>query len=266
MGLVVFDKPATWETSLAEALGEHLSRRLEALRLPHEFVEDSRDTLLSVERKAILAATLSWIEANSFAAYHGTRLNSAELESIRENGLLTLAVNDRIARLERSLSKHPAWSSAAPRLIEAVERGGRGVMIGARAGQAHLTLSEAALASGFNHYLSHGSEFDQHIAHQLLGEEGVELLAQDGSAYILEFAVPGPAALAAAHRFFPVKEIIDRGEVPNLVNEFLKVLSYRIGNPVFDPRQLRTDCGLVFSSAVPAAWLRSITELPSGKA
>ena len=31
------------------------------------------------------------------------------------------------------------------------------------------------LASGFYHYITHGSEFDQHVAHSLLGPEGMEL-------------------------------------------------------------------------------------------
>lgn len=262
MALVVFDKPPTWEASLAASLGDHLSRRLDALSAPHEFIEDSRDTLLAEERNTILRTTISWLEANTVAAYHGTRLNLDELASIRENGLVTLAAKDRAARLERSLSRHPNWPSVASRLMEAIDHGGRGIMIGSRTGQAHLTLSESALAKGFNHYLSYGSEFDQHISHQLLGREGVELLAQDGSAYILEFAVPGPSAIAAAHRYFSPEEMIERGEVPNLVNEFLKVLSSRISNKNFDPAQLKTDCGLVFSTAIPAEWLQSVTAWP----
>lgn len=256
MELVIFDEPTTWEDSLVEALGEHLSRRQEALSAPHEFVQDSMDTLLTEERTAILSATLAWIEASSIAAYHGTRLSVDELASIREIGLLTLTAEDRITRLRRSLSKHPMWRSVAPRLIEAVES----EMMVSRTGQAHLTLSRSALANDFHHYLSYGSEFDQHIAHMLLGNEGVEMLSKDGSAYILEFAVPGPAAVAAAHPYFSAQEVIQRGEVPNLAKEFLSVLSYRISNPTFDPRSLETDCGLVFFERVPAEWLRSATE------
>lgn len=266
MALLIFDDPSTWEASLIERLGDQFSRRFVALRRRHQYIEDSRNTLLAEGREAILRSALSWLSENSLAAYHGTRLNPQELASIRSKGLVTLTARDRVARLERTLSRHVDWSSVAPRLEDVVDRGGLGFMIGSRTGQAHLTLSMSALAHGFNHYLSHGSEFDQRIAHQLLGEEGVELLAQDGSAYILEFCVPGPAAIAASHRYFSAEEMIERGEIPNVINEFLEVLSYRVHDPTFSPTRLQTDCGLVFSATVPPEWLRSVTHWPLGKA
>lgn len=265
MSLVVFDEPSTWEASLIEALGDHFSSRLAALRTPHQYVEQARDTLLAAERSAILMATLAWFGQNSIAAYHGTRLTSDELRSVRENGLTALRAKSRAVRLQRALSSHPNWPLVAPQLASAIDRGGRGVMIGSRSGQVHLTLSKASLANEFNHYLSHGSEFDQHIAHQLLGEEGVSLLGRDGVGYILEFAVPGPAAIAAAHRFFTAEDLVERGEVPNVVNEFLKVLSYRVCDAELDPARLGTDCGLVFSEDVPATWLRSAVAWPEGE-
>ncbi|WP_312772603.1 hypothetical protein [Pseudoxanthomonas mexicana] len=113
------------------------------------------------------------------------------------------------------------------------------------------------LTNGFNHYLTHGSEFDQHIAHQLLGEEGVDLLRLDGTGYVLEFDVPGPAAIAASNRHFSADEMIERGEVPNMVRDFLKVLSCRAYDPTFWPINQKTDCGLFFSKNVPAEWLLS---------
>jgi hypothetical protein len=266
MALVVFDELSTWEAALIEALGDHFSSRLAALRQPHEYVEDSRDTLLADDRRTLLSMTLAWIGQNSIAAYHGTRLNSDELRSVCESGLTVLDSASRIVRLQRALSVHPNWRSVAAQLEGAVGRGGRGVEIGNRSGQAHLTLSRAGLTNGFNHYLSHGSEFDRHIAHQLLGEEGVSLLEQDGTGYILEFSVPGPAAITAAHPYFTAEDMIERGEVPNIANEFLKVLSYRVYDPEFHPAQRRTDCGLVFSKDVPASWLHSVVAWPEGEA
>ena len=130
-------------------------------------------------------------------------------------------------------------------------------MIGNRSGQAHLTLSKAGLTKGFNHYLTHGSEFDQRIAHQLLGDEGVSLLALDGVGYLLEFSVPGGEAIAAANRYISAEEMIERGEAPNIVRDFLKVLSYRVYDSEFSPENMRADCGLVFYRDVPPDWLVS---------
>lgn len=259
MALIRFDELSTWEESLSRALGGHLSRRLDDLRRPHAFVEDARDALLAEDRLSVLTTTLSWLKANTLAGYHGTRLTSAELQSVRRSGLTTLTATERLARLRRALAQHADWPSVAERLAGVVEKAGRGIMFGCRTDQAHLTLSRSALSNGFNHYLTHGSEFDQCIAETLLGQEGLDLLAADGAAYVLEFAVPGPAALAAAHRFASPEELIDRGEVPNLANPFLKVLSYRISRPDFQPSDLGADCGLVFSEAVPPEWLCSAT-------
>lgn len=257
MELLVFDDPSTWVPSLADALGSDLSNRLSALRKPHEYVEDSLDTLLKNDGKAILRLTLGWVSRNRVAAYHGTRLSPNELHSIRERGLAILAVASREARLRRALSAHPNWMSVAARLESAVDRGGAGVMIGNRSGQAHLTLSKVGLTKGFNHYLTHGSEFDQRIAHQLLGDEGVSLLASDGVGYLLEFSVPGDEAIAAANRYISAEEMIERGEAPNVVRDFLKVLSYRVYDSEFSPENMRTDCGLVFYRDVPPDWLVS---------
>ena len=254
---LVFDDPSTWESSLIEALGSHFSARLSALKEYHEYVEDSLDTLLAHDRQAILKLTLAWIASNSVAAYHGTRLSSSELQSIREEGLKILDPASRVVRLRRALSAHPEWRSVAAQLEETIDYGGSGLAIGSRRGQAHLTLSRIGLTDGFNHYLTHGSEFDQHVAHNLLGDDGVSLLRQDGVGYVLEFSVPGPAAITAAHRYFPAEEMIGRGEVPNIVREFLKSLSYRVYDPNFGPTSMKADCGLVFFSDLPSEWLRS---------
>lgn len=214
-------------------------------------------TLLAVDMRGIVCATLEWIKQHSITAYHGTRLTADELQSIQKNGLEVLRAEARKVRLERALSSHPNWSLVSQNLAMKIHLGGCGALIGKRTGQAHLTLSRASLENGFNHYLTHGSEFDQHIAHQLLEEEGVNLLAQDGVAYILEFSVPGGDAIIAAHRHFSPEEMIERGEVPNIVREFLKVVSYRVSHPEFYPADLRADCGFIFSSNVPASWLTS---------
>ena len=91
---------------------------------------------------------------------------------------------------------------------------GEGNRAGRREGQVSLTLSRCGLLHGFNHYLAHGSEFDQHVAYALLGDERKELLRQDGKARIIQVAVPGDIALNRANRYLTVDERVARGEVP----------------------------------------------------
>ena len=91
----------------------------------------------------------------------------------------------------------------------------------------HLTLSKCGLVNGFDHYLTHGSEFDQRVADDLLGSDGKELLRNDGRATAIQFAVPGEIALNAVNRYLTVDERLARGEVPGLVDEFLKAWVFR---------------------------------------
>ncbi len=253
---IQFDDPETWEDQLKKHLGTLFTDREAVLQKPHRYVEDARRTLLDpVGRVPIIESTLQWIRENNLSCYHGTRLTKDDLASIRTRGLIPLSATDREDRLKRALSSHPRWIEIEPKLPSALDRGGKGVQIGNRSGQVHLTLSQAGLTNGFNHYLTHGSEFDQHIAYQLLGDDGMNLLAADGDAYVLHVKVPGDIAVQAAHRFFTPDDIVNQGDTPNLVSEFLEVLSYRVANPTFNPAELTVDCGLVLTSAIPSQWI-----------
>jgi hypothetical protein len=133
---------------------------------------------------------------------------------------------------------------------------------GHREGQVHLTLSRSGLENGFNHYLTHGAEFDQHAAVQLLGDDGKALLAKDGKRKIIIAALSGDEALGACHPYFSVEDMRRRGDVPNLVNEILKAWTFRLAYPDFDPRTLKVDCGFVFKTTVPADWIVKLEDLP----
>jgi hypothetical protein len=52
------------------------------------------------------------------------------------------------------------------------------------------------------------------------------------------------------------------GEVPNIVNQFLQVWSFRLANAHYQPASLRVDCGMVFRERVPPEWIESVTQLP----
>ena len=167
----------------------------------------------------------------------------------------------RRARLVRALSCHPRWKEQA--LDAVLLEYGKSNKAGRREGQVSLTLSRCGLLHGFNHYLTHGSEFDQHVANALFGSEGKDLLRKDGKARIIQVAVPGPVALNRANRHFPIAARLQRGQLPNLVEDFLKAWSYTLAHPDFDCGTLKLDCGMGFCEPVPSRWIVNIETLPT---
>lgn len=252
-----FDEIDDWIEQLRERLRPHMQsdaeRQITALKL--KYVEDARDALLKLgDRDAIIHATLDWILENRLAAFHGTRLTDEEVQSVLKQGLRPLDPNCRKVRLERALSKHPRWSECVCRLDEELSRCASGRDFGVRVGQVHLTLSQAGLKKGFNHYLIFGAEFDQHVAQALLGEEGLKCLARDGKPRVVRVQVPGKDAITAAHPYFSVAMMRERGELPNIVNQFLQAFAFRLIRPNFQAETLLLDCGMVFERIVPPDW------------
>ena len=259
-----FDSIDDWAPELASALSRHVTDAVEQklMAAEPELIEDACDLLFTLtDRDAIIDTTLTLIRSENIAAYHGSRLTDSEAASIQSFGLIPLKAEDRRQRLIRALSPHPKWREVVDQLDEVLQAHGRGPFAGNREDQAHLTLSKEGLTNRFNHYLTHGSEFDQHVAHKLLGPEGVELLAHDGKPRIIQVAVPGALALDAAHPIFNIDDVRAKGDVPNLVSEFLKAWSYRLAHQTFQSRTLKIDCGMRFSSIVPAQWIVSIETL-----
>ena len=154
-----------------------------------------------------------------------------------------------------------AGLEVADRLDEVLWAVGPGEKAGRREGQVHLTLSRSGLVCEFNKYLTHGAEIDRHIAYELLGREGVELLAIDGEARLIKVAVPGQKALEVANPYWSVEECRASNRVPNLICELLGSWSYRLKEPGFQCRSLRLDCGMIFKSTVPSDWIARIETL-----
>lgn len=226
------------------------------------YIEDARDLLFELaNRDEVIAATLTWIQSTTLAGYHGTRLSDAELASIRAHGLIPLKAENRRARLLRALSSHPRWAEVEDSLDSVIQTHGQGNRAGRRENQVHLTLSKCGLTYGFNHYLTHGAEFDQHVAHALLAQEGEDLLRADGKARVVKVGVPGAVALDAAHPHFSVDDLRARGESPNIVHQFLKAWSYRLAHADFQCRRLEVDCGMVFDTTVPPDWIIEVDTL-----
>jgi hypothetical protein len=253
-----FDDITAWGPSLSS----HLSRFVPPnagttiLNRKPRYLEDADDILFSdvcPDKAALVTAVSDWIRSQTVSAYHGSRLTNAEIDDIKRRGLLALVPHDRKHHLTRKLAHHPRWPEAAARLDFAIQELGERQRAGKRDGQTHATLSRAGLVNGFNHYLTHGSEFDQHAAHYLLGDEGKKLLGTYGKPTLITLAVPGDRAFDAANPFLALVS-----EMPNFVREVIQVWAYWLAYPDFSVASQEFDCGLVFDDDIPADWIFSI--------
>lgn len=258
-----FDDIDAWFPLLNYVLGALLpcdiNRRL--TDAAPEYIEDARDLVFQLaDRERIIDALVDWLQSSQLLTYHGTRLTDEEVQNVEKQGLKTLTVEERRGRIVRSLSAHHKWNAVAGRLDAVLRAYGAGVA-GAREGGVHLTVSRSGLTNGFNHYLTHGAEVDQHIAFDLLGDEGNERLCHDGKPRIVTVRVPGDIALRAANRYFSLEELRARQTAPNLVTDFLKSWSFRLAYPRFQSCTLELDSGLVFDQPIPAEWIAGIDTL-----
>lgn len=262
--LIRFDDIDSWAPKLTEVLRplvpEVAKERIR--QISPQYIEDAVALLFERSSKdSIIDATFGWIESNDVAAYHGTRLTDVEVDAVRAEGLVRLNAVHRRPRLVRVLSGHPQWPATESQLNSAIDRYGRRGLGGVRENQVHLTLSRAGLTNSFSHYLKYGSEFDQCVARELLGDEGLAMLARDGAARVIELAVPGPKALATTHPFFSVAEMRSKGELPNLVRQFVQTWAFRHARPGYQTRTMELDCGLFFRTNVPSDWIVEIDTL-----
>jgi hypothetical protein len=256
--LLDFDSIDDWAPRLKAVLRPLVpdSAEQEILRASPRYIEDALDLLFELTNRAsIIDTMINWLCSTRLAGYHGSRLTASEVALVHAVGLIPLEATQPRNRLERALSRHPRWPEVVGQLDTAIHDHGQGACAGRREGQVHLTLSRCGLVKGFPHYLMYGSEFDQHVAHSLLGPGGKEVLRFDGEPRVIQFAVPGDSALAAAHPFFGIRNLIARGDVPNLVREFLQSWSYRLAHPSFQSRTLEVDCGMFFRETLPSAWI-----------
>jgi len=265
--MIDYDDIDVWGSCLSEALVDVVTpfARASVASSNPTYIEDARDHLFSVaDREQIIAATLEWLKANTIAAYHGTRLTDMDVASIGRVGLVPLVATARKARLSRALGRHRDWPKVEPRLDTALREYGSGNKGGRREGQVHLTLSRAGLVHGFNHYLLQGSEFDQHVAHSLLGKEGQDLLSNDGAPFVIQVELDGEQALVGAHPHFSIEDLMRMGEVPNVVREFIEAWSYRLFDATYQPSTAQTDCGIWFRDALSPDFIRAMS--PCGSA
>lgn len=257
--MVDLDSIDNWAQSLSAAQRDNVPEtvRAQMVEASPRLPEDALSKLFEpTDRKAIIAATLSWISSSTIAAYHGTRLTDAEVASVWAGGLIPLKATARRVRLERALSRHPSWPDVSEKLDSTIAPCANG-----REGRVTLAFSRLALTNDYNHYLTYGSEFDQCVAEHLLGNEGVHLLATDGNKTLIQIEVPGSTALKGANPCWTAEEILARSEVPQLAREFLQAWSYCLAHPDPMPKPLRISCDMALDYAVPAGWITSIDGL-----
>ncbi len=261
--MIDFDNVDDWAPKLSDALYKIVPNSVEKeiAEADFKYFEDALDLLFELtDKEAIINKTLDWLSSAKIIFYHGTRLTDSEKLSVLSNGLLPLKAENRKNRIIEALSSHPNWSNVLPLFDDVIQKHGTGKR-GKREGQVHLTLSKINLIEGFNYYLIYGSEFDQNVAYDLLRKEGKGLLKQYGKSRIITVVVPGDLALKAAHPNINISFLRERGNIPNLVKEFLQTWSHKLANPSWQMENWSVDCGLMFYKTVSPDWIISIDSL-----
>lgn len=230
---------AVGERLRAVGLGDGEARFEEALFS----ILPERDFVRSVER---------WIAKHTVAAYHGSRLDESELQSIKRDGLKILSTTDRRETLVKKFDKHPSWPSVSPKLNDVLARLGPGHAAGVRNGRVYATMSRTHLLECHD-VVQEGSEFDRHAAYRLFGK-GASLLPPHGRSTVVVIGVPGEIALNAANR-----PPADPG-LPHLIRELAHVWSSWLAAP---EHLVSTTCDLEFDRDVPADWITEISH-PTG--
>ncbi|WP_157935879.1 hypothetical protein [Paracoccus zhejiangensis] len=244
--MIYYDEFGTWEASFGDRMRDLVGQPTIDGLIASDFryVEDAGDFISkSTNIETISTAIGEWLEENEFCIFHGTRLLPEEKRSVVRDGLRPLAATDREARLKEIFSSHPSWVSVEGNLASVIEDVGPGEQQGGREGQVHFSLSRAGLVDGFNHYLTHGSEFDQCVARRLFPDgTGLQLLEARTDPVLVHVRIEGIELIKGAHPYFSYREIVEMGEIPGLGSTFLNTWAFKVAKPSFDIATLKTDC------------------------
>jgi hypothetical protein len=87
------------------------------------------------------------------------------------------------------------------------------------------------LVKHFNYYLRYGSEFDQHAAARLVGDQSKTIWTSYGKATLIILEVPGPEAFKAANLYgAPYND-----EFPSPLTDIANVWTNWLIDPTFSP-------------------------------
>lgn len=263
--MIYYDIFETWESSF-DAIVTPLIGPLNLEKLAtsgFEYVEDAGDFVSSLTGfKTISLEILSWLIRNEFCVFHGTRLLPKELEYLENVGLQPLVALDRKGRLEEIFTDHQDWELLKKNLVGVINEVGPNEKQGRREHQVHFSLSRSGLVNSFNHYLTHGSEFDQHVAKRLFPDDsGLRLLQSKTVPYLVHVRMSGEDLVKGAHPHFSYQDVIEMGEIPVLGTTFLNTWAFKKSKPDFNIAKLRTDCCIMQRHPTPREKIIEIEEL-----
>lgn len=263
--MINYDKFETWQMSFGELIVRLLGEKAvnDLASSSFEYIEDAGDFVVNhSDIETVSTEIQNWFRAHEFCVFHGTRLLPEEILSVQQKGLLPLVATDREQRLREVLAGHPQWYSVENRLLEVIEDVGPKEKQGGREGQVHFSLSKSGLVNDFDHYLTHGSEFDQRVVHQLFGDRsGFELLNSKTVPVLVHVSFSGEQLIQGAHPYFSYSDLVGMGEIPGIARTFLNAWAFKASNPSFDIEKLRTDCCMMERVATPPERILSIEKL-----
>lgn len=263
--MIYYDEFETWQGSFCDLvvglLGEEEVINLASSDL--ECVEDAGNVVVTqLGIKTVSTEIRDWLSAREFCVFHGTRLLPEEILSVEQKGLLPLVASDREQRLRKILERHPKWDSVQDGLLKVLEDVGPKEQQGRRQGQVHFSLSRSGLVNDFNHYLTHGSEFDQHVVKRLFHDQsGLDLLNSETVPVLIHASISGEELIMGAHPYFSYSEVMDWGQVPGLARTFLNTWSFKTAKQSFDIAELQTDCCLTQWAETPPERILKIEKL-----
>ena len=213
--MIYYDAFDTWGDSFGEFVLPLIGQKyLDQLgNADFEYIEDAGEFVSGITGvKRISSEIFNWVSRNEFCVFHGTRLLPSELKSLIAVGLKPLEALSRQERLSEIFSRHEDWGWVKEGLIEVLRDVGPRERDGRREQQIHFSLSKTGLVNGFNHYLTHGSEFDQRVASRLFSDDsGLRLLRSETTPYLVHVKISGQKLIQGAHPFFSYQDIVDMG-------------------------------------------------------
>jgi hypothetical protein len=175
-----------------------------------QYIEDARHFFeQEIGVQPLVDGLSECLRPHSVRVYHGTRLSELELKSVQRLGLQPLTLARRKPLLIGLFEQHEDWPKVKDNFEDIIHQLGVGWEKSGNGKREddgiHVCLSQAGLLNGFNHYLTHGAEVDQHVASLLFGSERArELLRAGRVARLISFEASFDDAAGAAnpHGFF----------------------------------------------------------------
>jgi hypothetical protein len=262
--VIDYDQIEEWGSWFEEMISPIASEGLlTSIREAHsEYFSDARDQIVQeVGRLRLIDHLNDRLAPYGVRVFHGTRVTKEEARQIQATGLKALKLIDRRDALTAIFSQHAEWSGKAGLLDAQLHRFGSGWATGGGGRReddsVHFCLSRAGILQGCNHYLTHGAEVDQHIAHALFPDgSGLELLKRNRTAKLISFVARFPDAAVAANPYgFPEHEL------PALISKLLSAWAYKLAHPDFSVANEQDGAALKFLAPITPERLERVEDI-----